>query len=365
MTQWSRTAPLYPGKDSRTYAIQLESAEPTGPGVGAAVQAFNAGDRASVGCVRRKIKPKKVPFGFIAPERWETRRRDPPTQKTYVMAVDEVNARNPKEVGEVLSCRSAQEKQLMPALPPEPEPEAGSPMAPMLWEQRHAFRAKRNERCKVVSVFPVLTKPEVLPEWEDNQSGEGEETKDGVVSARLTKFTVVSLRRQRACLKESEERQQRSEGDVGRWNYSVAIPRKDPPWLDDDDEAREIAQQSEEEPSSARRSASPEARSAACPGSLSPVMRTGMSSNTPRTEELREKGRRQVREMSKRHGDRISQLRKGKGISFAHFEQKIRIAGLNQRMKECLDQGAEERNKLKLKLLKKSKTGWLAPGATG
>jgi len=324
MTQWSRAAPLFPGKDSRTFAITMDTGTPAASSPTPAPTAAAAG---ASGSAETKKKRRKVPFGIIAPEPWDVKRRDRP-QKTYVLTVDSN-----------LSPRSARKKCLMPALPPELA--AGSQDASSLdaQHQRTAFRAKRSERFKLERVFPVLVKPELLPEWGGESSG-GEETK----ARTARRGTVVSLQRQRDRLKESEERQKRSQDAAGRWNVSgratVLSSRKDPVPLHalQDEELDVLKQQGKESPSLATASfegggssEKEKVSAAARRGSASPTtLNSGPQQSL--TAEVREKGRQLVQEMSHRVNKRASLRRREK--HFSDFEHRIKMAGLKVRMKE-------------------------------
>jgi len=366
MTQWSRAAPLFPGKDSRTFAITLDTPTPVASSPTPAEPAA-AGASGSGGT---KKKRRKVPIGIIAPEpSWDMKRRDRP-QKTYVLTVDST-----------LSPRSARKKCVMPAL--SPEPTAGSHDASLLHaeQQRAAFRAKRQERYKLERVFPVLVKPELLPEWGggSDQSSGGEETKGKVPTAR--RGTVISLQRQRDRLKESEERQKRSQDAAGRWNVSgratALNSRKDPAPLHalQDEEVDVLKQQVKDSPPLARSSLiaggaggdaseREKASAAARRGSASP---TTFNPGPPqsRTAEVREKGRQLVQEMSQRVNKRASLMRKD--IDYGDFEHRIKMAGLKVRMKEveAQDEGDADENEEKdvLKQFKKRMT-IMAPALT-
>lgn len=339
MTQWSRAAPLFPGKDSRTFAITLDA--PTT--VASSPTPAETAAASSSGSGGTKKKRRKVPFGIIAPEPWDMKRRDRP-QKTYVLTVDST-----------LSPRGARKKCVMSAL--SPEPTVGSPDASLLdaQQQRAAFRAKRQERYKLERVFPVLVKPELLPEWGggSDQSSGGEEAKGKMLTAR--RGTVVSLQRQRDRLKESEERQKRSQDAAGRWNVSgratALSSRKDPvPLLAlQDEEIDVLKQQVKESPPPAARASLiagegggvEKALAAARRGSASPTM---YNAGAPQslTAEVREKGRQLVQEMSQRVNKRASLMRKE--VDFSHFEHRIKMAGLKVRMKEVETQEEGEGN---------------------
>eukprot|EP00930_Biecheleria_cincta_P073750 TRINITY_DN61041_c0_g1_i1.p1 TRINITY_DN61041_c0_g1~~TRINITY_DN61041_c0_g1_i1.p1 ORF type:complete len:362 (+),score=68.10 TRINITY_DN61041_c0_g1_i1:186-1271(+) len=315
MTQWSRAAPLYPGKDSRTFAITLEPLAPSSP---------TPAEDVDIGRGASKKQSRKVPIGIIPPESWDPKRRGDRPQKTYVLTVDPHG-----------SPRSARKKCLMPAL--SPDPAAGSPADSLLEaEQRAAFRAQRQERFKLERVFPVLVKPQLLPEWGGDHSSGGEEKKEKVLTAR--RGTVVSLQRQRDRLKESEERQKRSQDAAGRWNPSgratALNSRKDPAPLDtlQDEELDVLKQQAKEPPPLVARPSlvavgtGNEVSTTARRGSLRP----GQSSLTA---EVRQKGRELVQEMSKRVSQRHSLLRKD--FDYADFQHRIKMAGIKERMKEA------------------------------
>eukprot|EP00440_Ansanella_granifera_P028846 gb/GFBE01031331.1/.p1 GENE.gb/GFBE01031331.1/~~gb/GFBE01031331.1/.p1 ORF type:complete len:316 (+),score=62.15 gb/GFBE01031331.1/:1-948(+) len=254
--------------------------------------------------VSTRSGPRQAPTFPSSPWKPRKLRREKPV-KTYVVTVmppftdkaDKVQTTAPEsESGRSLDTSKAEEGDA---------------------EQRIAFRSERAQRFRVERAFPVLTSPELLPEFETGSESEQD-------SPSLTKPTVVALRRVR---ENSRDRQSRKvQPTMPAWKPTAVAGvhefRKAPPLIfsSTEEDLQQLPTEKVEEQVSFVK-----------PRVVQPKLtprHSLMTIQEQESAEKRAKGRRAVTQLDQRLRARVSL----KQPTAADFEEKIRQAGEKRRM---------------------------------